>query len=273
MVIRPTDRVAAVLRDDERLLEVFVAASPLFERLRNAGMRRTMGRLVTVAQAARLAGLEPAVLVDRLNGGAGDSATGTAPEPAPIPNTEPMMSEPGTPPPALREIPSDLVHDLDVRDELRQGREPFGKIMAARKSLPPGGVLRLRAIFEPVPLYAVMARQGLDHWMERLADDDWVVWFYPADVAVPDASVAPLTAEAEDERLVLLDVRGLEPPEPMVRTLAALETLPAGKTLVQINVRTPQFLLPKLEELGFSYDVREQDGGPVRVFIQRREHR
>jgi hypothetical protein len=56
----------------------------------------------------------------------------------------------------------------------------------------------------------------------------------------------------------------------MVRTLAALETLPAGRTLLQINERVPQFLLPRLEELGFTYRVREQDDAVVRIFIRRK---
>jgi uncharacterized protein (DUF2249 family) len=68
--------------------------------------------------------------------------------------------------------------------------------------------------------------------------------------------------------VVILDVRDLEPPEPMVRTLAALEELPPGGTLLQINVRVPQFLLPRLEERGFTYEIREQAPDLVRVFIR-----
>jgi hypothetical protein len=44
--------------------------------------------------------------------------------------------------------------------------------------------------------------------------------------------------------------------------------MPPGRTLVQINVRVPQFLIPKLEERGFTYEVREQSAGLVRIFIR-----
>ncbi len=70
--------------------------------------------------------------------------------------------------------------------------------------------------------------------------------------------------------MVVLDVRGLEPPEPMVRTLEALERLPEGGTLVQLNVREPQFLFPQLEARGFAYEVRRQGDDVVRVVIRRR---
>lgn len=180
-------------------------------------------------------------------------------------------------PAVLAALTPERIVDVDVRDDLRTGREPFRRIMAAQASLEPGAALRLRAIFEPVPLYDVMAARGLDHWSERLAADDWVIWFYPAagqpagaqgaarEVAAPDSGAAP--GAAAD--VVVLDVRGLEPPEPMIRTLERLETLPAGVTLVQINERVPQFLLPQLKSRGFAYEIRRQDDELVRVFIRR----
>lgn len=187
-------------------------------------------------------------------------------------------------PAGLDALPPERIVELDVREDLRAGREPFSRIMAAQRSLPDGGVLRLRAIFEPVPLYAVLEAQGLGHWAERRAADDWVVWFYPAadgrpaatasdadDVADGAAAMdgaAALDGPAEGD-VVVLDVRGLEPPEPMVRTLERLETLAAGATLLQINERVPQFLLPQLRARGFAYEIQREAAGPVRVFIRR----
>lgn len=176
----------------------------------------------------------------------------------------------------LAKIGPACIVDLDVQDDLRNGREPFSRIMAARQALPEGHVLRLRAIFEPAPLYQVMAKQGFSHWTEQLAEDDWRVWFYRDEEATETEPAAlneeRIPTEAE-ENVVVLDVRGMEPPEPMVRTLAALQSLPPGRTLVQINVRVPEFLLPKLDEQGYQYEVREQSEELVRVFIRRREER
>lgn len=178
------------------------------------------------------------------------------------------------PPEALLAIPAEKMVHADVREELRQGREPFEGIMGARRQVPPGGGFTVRAIFEPVPLYGVMARQGFDHHTEKLADDDWRIWFYPATDGgerggAPREGGAGSEAPPEDDT-VILDVRGLEPPEPMVRTLAALEDLPPGATLVQLNARVPHFLFPHLEERGFTHEVREMGGDLVRVFIRRK---
>jgi hypothetical protein len=61
----------------------------------------------------------------------------------------------------------------------------------------------------------------------------------------------------------------MEPPEPLHRTLAALESLPADGVLVHVNVRVPVLLFPRLEERGWAWEVREADDGVVRVFIRR----
>lgn len=272
-MIHAGERVAHVLARDERLLEVFTTASPHFTRLRDAGMRRVMARLVTVGQAARIAGVDADALVARLN----DALAGHPAAPHPSHDdtrTEPMSATTPPMPTALRDLDPGRLVDLDVRDDLRAGREPFQRIIAARQALSAGQVLRLRAIFEPVPLYHVLGRQGLEHWTEQLAPDDWRVWFYPAALATPATPQPTAPAEppagAEGDDVVVLDVRGMEPPEPMVRTLAALEQLPAGGTLVQINVRVPQFLLPKLAELGYRHEVHEQSDELVRLFIRRR---
>lgn len=183
--------------------------------------------------------------------------------------------EPEARPSALEMIPEHATVFVDVREDLRSGREPFDRIMAAMRDVPAGGALCLRAIFEPVPLYGVMGRHGFAHHTERLGGDDWQVWFYPGDADGSGArsTAADATAAGDGETagddVVVLDVRGLEPPEPMVRTLAALESLPPGHTLVQLNVRVPRFLLPELDARGFGYEVREQSPELVRVFIRR----
>ena len=302
MVIRLGDRIADVIAADERMIEVFIAASPRFEALREPVMRKTMARLATAEQAARVGGIEPEFLLAQLNAGAERSRASE--NPAPQPQTSaaestaagthkhgqdgmsPMEAEAGQlrvpeeAPHSLRAVPVEKIVDLDVRDALREGQEPFSQIMAARRTVPEGGALRLRAIFEPAPLYAVMQKQGFAHWTQELAHDDWIVWFHPPMAAEEGGEVAPLATTAmaaagasdvpdEEGNVHILDVRGLEPPEPMVRTLALLADLPEGATLVQINQRVPHFLLPKLDDLGYRYEIREQSEDLVRIFIRR----
>ncbi|MEW6583401.1 MAG: DUF2249 domain-containing protein [Actinomycetota bacterium] len=150
--------------------------------------------------------------------------------------------------------------DLDVRPVLAAGQEPFSLIMEAVETLPDGAVLALRAPFEPKPLHRVLGAKGFAHSATELAEGDWETLYWRADGdAAPAAPAAAPSAEAE----VVLDVRGLQPPEPMERTLAALESLPPGGTLVQINDRVPAFLLPLLDERGYGYAITQDDRGTI----------
>jgi uncharacterized protein (DUF2249 family) len=69
---------------------------------------------------------------------------------------------------------------------------------------------------------------------------------------------------------VVLDVRGLEPPQPMLRVLEALDRLAAGAALDVRLDRRPVFLYPQLEDRGFEHDTSELAPGLVRVLIRRR---
>ena len=303
--VRASDRVSDVLARDERLVEVFARQSPHFAKLRKPGMRRVMARLVTIEQAARICGAETSALVRELNQTLGFDAApgdvvsdvaGASPDtldPQDTMKRQNRDSKPtklpitiGTSSPRQPEV---RIIELDVRDDLRQGREPFSRIMAAVGALRDGEVLCLRATFEPVPLFAVMEKRGFSHYVERLETDDWRVWFFRPEAAAdarsdavdadadhesssvareePASSAAPASTEAGGaDADIVLDVRGLEPPEPMQRTLEALEQLPAGTVLVHVNVRVPHFLLPILTERGFDYEIFEPS--PERVVVR-----
>ena len=68
-----------------------------------------------------------------------------------------------------------------------------------------------------------------------------------------------------------LDVRGLEPPAPMVRVLEMLDRLAPGQRLEVRHDRRPVFLYPQLDERGFAHETDEPEPGLVRILIRRRE--
>jgi uncharacterized protein (DUF2249 family) len=153
---------------------------------------------------------------------------------------------------------------LDAREDIRRGVEPFARIMAAVDVLGEGEVLVLRVPFEPRPLYAVLARRGLAHEAERRAADDWWIRFRRAAPAEPGAPTA-----APDEPTTTLDVRGLEPPQPMARILGALDGLAPGARLVVLHERRPMFLYPQLDARGLAHHTDEPEPGLVRIVVMR----
>ena len=270
--ILASDRVSDVLKQYPHLVDTLVSLAPAFKNLRNPVVRRVQTRLVTVAQAASIAGLEPAVLTRRLN-----QAAGISPPPQ-----DPTVGEKPTPVVAdglevIKQAP--IAAEIDVRPIMADGGEPFGAIMTAARSVPQGSSLRLIAGFEPLPLYDVLAKQGFTHFTEERGDGSWAVLFYnqPDESAlsqqVESASTSPggtvdWTVPTSAE--VTIDISELVPPEPMIKVLETLETLPEDGRLLVHHVRRPIHLYTRLDEMGYAHDTREIGPGQIEVMIQKR---
>ncbi len=160
---------------------------------------------------------------------------------------------------------------LDVREELRRGGEPLPRILQAVASLAPGQALRLLVTFEPLPLYAVLGRKGFAHQAHRRGEGDWEVLFssepQPAPQAPAPSTAAEPGAAGWPAPRTFLDNRGLEPPEPMIRILDALEHLAPGEVLEALNERDPVFLYPELKARGAAIRTEVRAEG-VRLLIR-----
>ena len=143
--------------------------------------------------------------------------------------------------------------DVDVRPILRAGGEPFSVIMAALERLEPGQGLRLYATFKPLRYSPSWQTEDLRIPRGRSTAGEWEVLFTPA---TTKQTASPAVAPVFDdwpEPAVRLDNRDLDPPEPMVRILAAAEKLGPGETLSALLRREPVFLFPQLEKRGFRW--------------------
>ncbi len=67
----------------------------------------------------------------------------------------------------------------------------------------------------------------------------------------------------------VIDNRGLQPPEPMLRILSTLEGMAAGSTLIALNDRQPLLLYPHLEEMGCRHSTEALSEGGYRITIRK----
>ncbi len=72
-----------------------------------------------------------------------------------------------------------MARRLDVREDLRDGREPFEIIMAFQAGLAPGEPWELVAAFRPWPLINLMSGQGYEAEAAEWPDGSWLVAFTP----------------------------------------------------------------------------------------------
>lgn len=66
---------------------------------------------------------------------------------------------------------------VDVRDDLREGREPFADIIQALREKPDGHAFVVLATFRPEPLIALLGDQGFSSEAVELPGGDWRVTF------------------------------------------------------------------------------------------------
>ena len=69
-------------------------------------------------------------------------------------------------------------------------------------------------------------------------------------------------------QFIELDMRGLEPPQPLLRILEATATLPVGATIKARTQWRPALLYAQLEERGLIGESEEQPDGSYITYIK-----
>ncbi|AJD46127.1 DUF2249 domain-containing protein [Rhizobium sp. SEMIA 4085] len=163
------------------------------------------------------------------------------------------------------------VRELDVRQLLKDGGMPFQVIMETVQSLHPDESLRLRVIFEPVPLIRQLSERGYSHRSTKLAEDNWEILFTPQAAATAPATddIDTPASDAWPEPEWNLDLTDLAPPEPMERILARLETMKPGEVLFALLAREPVFLFNELKRRGHEWAGNfDASGSTYRIMIR-----
>lgn len=167
---------------------------------------------------------------------------------------------------------------FDVRSILKNGEDPFKKIMHKVELLEVGQTLEIINTFEPIPLINVLKSKGYSTNVVR--QDDLVITYFKKETKekVEEESDIDSKEQNFDEvyklyvgKLEYVDVRFLEMPEPMTTILEKLEKLPKDYGLLVDHKKVPQFLLPQLEERDFDIFFNEIEENYIQLLIRKRK--
>lgn len=154
-------------------------------------------------------------------------------------------------------------------------RVKHAQIFQRWADLPVGEFFVLINDHDPVPLYYQFAAQfpGAFLWEYIAADPGEFQVKITRLAPSPAVALAPPPRPPARERAAVerdvVDARGLEPPEPMMRILSAVEQLGPGRSLRGLTDRQPVHLFPELVARGFRFKSEAQPDGSWCTCIER----
>lgn len=147
--ITPDTKVAELLSDYPELEETLLGFSPAFVALKNPVLRRTVARVTSLRQAAKVGEIDVAELVNELRQKAGLAACSICTDEAEFASSPESMGEEVT-----------ATHVLDVRPVIAAGEHPKEMVLEAAGRLQAGEVLEFIAPFTPEPLVKLLRDKG-----------------------------------------------------------------------------------------------------------------
>ncbi len=149
-------KIADLLNDYEGMKEILITINPKFEKLNNPILRRTLGRIASVRQAAIVGDMDPRDLVDRLRKAVGQESIC---ENCEIQDTNCFVPEP-VPRPEWTQTPPAITLNANIL--LDADKNPLAEVRGALKKMEEGEILLLQADFKPEPLIEEYTKQGID---------------------------------------------------------------------------------------------------------------
>ncbi len=167
LIITPKTKINTLLEAYPELEEVLINAAPEFKKLKNPLLRNTIARITSISQAAIIGKLNVGELVNMLRAKVGQGSIDQPEAPSAKYNT----IQPGW------FKPSSVVTIIDIKEILNRGEQPVYEVLAAIKALRKKEILKITAPFIPAPLLDKTLSLGYRHWLNKINDNEFEVFF------------------------------------------------------------------------------------------------
>lgn len=148
-------KVSDLLDEYPQLENTLLELSPAFSKLRNPILRRTVAKVTTLQQAAKVAGISPILLLETLRQAAGLPIDGSN-ESIDIENEQKDKPE------WFDE--TNITIRFDARPIIESGENPMQEIIRLSKELQNNQIMELTAPFKPVPIMDLLKSKGFEVW-------------------------------------------------------------------------------------------------------------
>lgn len=154
MDINLQTKIATLLKEYPQLEKSLLELSPLFMKLSNPLLRRTVAKVTSIQQAANIAGISPVDMVMRLRRDAGLDAI----QISEIKKIDRLNVEPSW------FNGKKVVLRYDAAPMIEQGKSPMSEIIKLADRLKEDEILELSAPFKPEPIMELLQFKGFKVW-------------------------------------------------------------------------------------------------------------
>ena len=169
LLITLQTKVGELLEAYPELEAILIELAPTFKKLRNPILRRTVGKVTSLAQAARVGGVPVAEIVARLRREVGQSDFN------PSEGDQSAVSDNASAPDWFNR--EEITHTFDARPTIDSGEQPVGRVLSDLKAMGAGEIYELITPFEPAPLVDLAKDRGFPAWTNKIAPEEFRTYF------------------------------------------------------------------------------------------------
>ncbi len=164
--ITPKTRVAELLQSYPELEDTLIEIAPAFSKLKNPILRKTIAKVTSLRQAAKVGNVPLGEMINRLRAEAGlkdDLQVATE------------ESDKKSRPEWLDE--NKIAMSLDARPILDSGEQPMSRIMSDLRKLEAGQIYKLITPFVPAPIMDLARGKGFECWSSENNPEEIITYF------------------------------------------------------------------------------------------------
>lgn len=166
MEITPQTKIHDLLKTFPQLEKFLMDLNPKYKKLKNPVLRRTVARIATLTQVAKIGGYDPIDLVNRLRKEVGQPPLSMQENPV-------ESQERESAPEWIAKKPEATI---DANKLLDEEKNPLAEVSKALKGLKEGDVVLIESDFLPSPLIDTFKEQGHEVYSQKESETRYLTF-------------------------------------------------------------------------------------------------
>jgi hypothetical protein len=167
LYITPNTKVAELIGHFPELEDTLIAMTPAFKKLKNPVLRRTVARVTSLQNAAKIANIPVTTMINTLMEKVGQQKMEGIDENGFDQKLTPSWFS-----------KDKIIKKLDARPLIESGVHPLGEVMKEIQDLKRGDIYELITPFLPAPMIERIMSMGFDKWTKKKSSELFFTYFY-----------------------------------------------------------------------------------------------